>query len=152
MLLLDWYVYKHKELSRWLSGKQSACHCMNHRRHEFDPWVRKIPWRRKWQPTPVFLPGKSHGQKSLAGCSPWCHKRVSWLSTHAHIHTHLQHCQKAIKMGFVAQNFNNSEIIGHICFVLNPVYTLFFENLVCVWYCIVHEFNGNKTEHLSHGS
>ena len=36
------------------------------RRHRFDPWVRKIPWRRKWQPTPVFLPGKSHGQRSLA--------------------------------------------------------------------------------------
>ena len=36
--------------------------------------VRKIPWRRKWQPTPVFLPGKSHGQKSLAGYCPWGHK------------------------------------------------------------------------------
>ena len=38
---------------------------------EFDPWVRKIPWRRTWQPTPVFLPGKPHGQRSLAGHSPW---------------------------------------------------------------------------------
>ena len=37
----------------------------------FDPWVRKILWRRKQQPTPVFLPGESHGQRSLAGCSPW---------------------------------------------------------------------------------
>ena len=36
----------------------------------FSPWVRKISWRRKWQPTPVFLPGKSHGQRSLAGYSP----------------------------------------------------------------------------------
>ena len=36
-------------------------------RHRFDPWVRKIPWRRAWQPTPVFLPGESHGQRSLAG-------------------------------------------------------------------------------------
>ena len=40
----------------------------------FDPWVGKIPWRRKWQPTPVFLPGKSHGQKSLASYSPQGHK------------------------------------------------------------------------------
>ena len=40
----------------------------------FDPWVRKIPWRRKWQPTPVFLPGDSHGQRSLVGYSPWGHK------------------------------------------------------------------------------
>ena len=37
----------------------------------FDLWVRKIPWRRKWQPTPVFLPGKPHGQRSLASYSPW---------------------------------------------------------------------------------
>ena len=41
-----------------------------------SPWVRKIPWRRKWQPTPVFWPGKSHGQRSLVGYSPWGHKRI----------------------------------------------------------------------------
>ena len=46
------------------------------RRLGFDPWVRKIPWRRKWQPTPVFLPGESHGQRSLEGYSPWGRKRV----------------------------------------------------------------------------
>ena len=51
----------------WLSGKESACQC---RRRGFDPWVRKIPWRRNWQSTPVFLSGKSHGQRSLAGYSP----------------------------------------------------------------------------------
>ena len=42
----------------------------------FNPWIAKMPWRRKWQPTPVFLPGKSHGQKSLAGYSPWGRKGV----------------------------------------------------------------------------
>ena len=42
----------------------------------FDPWVGKIPWRRKWQPTPVSLPGKSHGQRSLVGCSPWGGKEL----------------------------------------------------------------------------
>ena len=41
------------------------------KRHGFDPWARKILWRRAWQPTPVFLPGKSHGQRSLAGYSLW---------------------------------------------------------------------------------
>ena len=56
-----------------LSGEESACQC---RRHGLDPWVKKIPWRRKWKSTPVFLPGKSHGQRSLAGYSPWGHKRV----------------------------------------------------------------------------
>ena len=51
------------------SGKEPACQCR--RRYSlFDPWVRKIPWRRAWQPSPVFLPGESHGQRSLAGrCS-----------------------------------------------------------------------------------
>ena len=48
--------------------KESTCQC---RRLGFIPWVRKIPWRRAWQPTPVFLPGKSHGQRSLEGYSPW---------------------------------------------------------------------------------
>ena len=43
-------------------------------RSRFDPWVRKILWRRKWQPTSVFLPGKTHGQRSLVGYSPWGHK------------------------------------------------------------------------------
>ena len=47
---------------RWHSGTESARQC---RRQRFNPWVRKIPWRRKWQPTPVFLPGKSHGQRSV---------------------------------------------------------------------------------------
>ena len=47
--------------------KESTCQC---RRQGFNPWVGKIPWRRKWQPTPVFLPGKSPGQRSLAGYSP----------------------------------------------------------------------------------
>ena len=42
----------------WLSVKESVCQC---KKHGFDPWSGKIPWRRKWQPTPVFLPGKSHG-------------------------------------------------------------------------------------------
>ena len=45
--------------------------CLKFRRCMFDPWVRKIPWRREWQPTPVFLPGESHRQRSLVGYSPW---------------------------------------------------------------------------------
>ena len=63
-------------LPRWLSGKESACQYRRLKRHRFNPWVRKIPWRRKWQSTPAFLPGKSRGQWSLAVYSPWSHKRV----------------------------------------------------------------------------
>ena len=51
------------------SGKEPTCQCRRHRRQGFDPWVRKIPWRRAWQPTPAFLPGESHGQRSLASYS-----------------------------------------------------------------------------------
>ena len=58
-------------LPRWLSGQESACQCRRLQRLAFDPWVGKIPWRREWQPTPVFLPGKSDGQRSLAVYSPW---------------------------------------------------------------------------------
>ena len=74
-----------------LMGKESACQCRRHRRHGFKPWVRKIPLRRKWQPILVFLPGKSHGQRSLAGYSPWGHKEsdmTKQLNTHTHTHTY----------------------------------------------------------------
>ena len=65
------------------SGKEPACQCRRHKRCGFDPLVKKIPWRRAWQPTPVFLSGKSHGQRSPVGYSPLGHK-VKWLSTHTH--------------------------------------------------------------------
>ena len=65
------FSYHISGLPWWLSGKESTCQC---RRCWFDLWVRKIPWRRKWQPTPVFLPGRPHGHRSLAGYSPWGQK------------------------------------------------------------------------------
>ena len=62
-------------LPQRLGGKESTCSVgERHWRREFSPWVGKVPWRRKWQPAPVFLPGKFHGQRSLAGCSPRGHK------------------------------------------------------------------------------
>ena len=60
-----------KRLSKWLSGKESACQC---RRLRFDPWVGEMPWWRKWQHIPVFLPGESQGQRSLVGYNPWGRK------------------------------------------------------------------------------
>ena len=73
---------------RWHSDKESAC---QYRRHGFDPWVGKIPWRRNWQPTPVFQPGKrSHGQRSLVGYSLWgCKESDTTEHTHTHTHTHI---------------------------------------------------------------
>ena len=58
---------KERGLLWWLSSKESTC---QYRRCRFDPWVRKILYRREWQPIPVFLPRKSHGQRSLVGYSP----------------------------------------------------------------------------------
>ena len=57
------------------SGKEPTCQCRRYERLGFDPWIRKIPWRRKWQPTPVFLPGESHGWRALVGYSPWGRKK-----------------------------------------------------------------------------
>ena len=68
----------------WCNDKESTYRC---KRHRFDPWVRKIPWSGKWQPTPVFLPGKSRGQRSLEGYSPWDHEELDMLSRHTHTHT-----------------------------------------------------------------
>ena len=66
--------------SGFLDSKESAWKCRRHKRHRFDPWVRKIPWRRKWHPVPVFLPGKFHGQKSLQAIVHGAAKSRTWLS------------------------------------------------------------------------
>ena len=61
-----------KFLLKWLpGGEEPTCQSRKGKRRGFDPWVGKIPWRRAWQPTAVFLPGEFHGQKSLEGYSPW---------------------------------------------------------------------------------
>ena len=77
-----------RELPWWLSGKESTSQC---RRRRFDPWIGKILWRRKWQPTPVFLPEKSHAQRSLVRDSPWGHKESDmlwWLNNNMSIRRH----------------------------------------------------------------
>ena len=76
-LFIDVFLPHRRGLLWWFSRKESACQC---RRHRFHPWVWKIPWRRKWQLTPVVLPGWSHGQRSLVGYSLWDGKRAGQLS------------------------------------------------------------------------
>ena len=76
------FIIQARGLPWWLTGKESTCQC---RRHGFHPWSRKDPWRRKWQPTLVFLPeephrqmflsGEPHGQRSPEGYSPWGQKK-----------------------------------------------------------------------------
>ena len=77
------------ELPRWCNGEESACQCSRHKRHEFDPWIGKITYSREWQPTPIFLPGKFHGQRSLMSYSSWVLKEeTNWATEHTHTHTH----------------------------------------------------------------
>ena len=59
---------------QWLRRSKNIC--LQCRRTGFDPWAGKIPWRRAWQPTPVFWPGEFHGQRSLVDYSPWGHKEL----------------------------------------------------------------------------
>ena len=66
--LLHWQV----DFFFFLTTVSPACQWRRCKRFGFNPWVGKIPWRRKWQPTPVFLPGEFHGRRSLVGYSPWC--------------------------------------------------------------------------------
>ena len=66
--------------------KNLPAHAEEGKRRRFSPRVGKIPWRRAWKPTPVFLPGESHGQRSLVGYSPWGHTDTDMteqLSTHS---------------------------------------------------------------------
>ena len=70
------------------SGKEPACQCRRHERRGFSPWTGKVPWRGAWQqPTPVFLPGGSHGQRSQAGYSPWGHTESETTEATQHAHT-----------------------------------------------------------------
>ena len=74
LLKIFFPVFLYIGLPWWHSGKESTCHCRRHKRLGFDSCVGKIPWNSKWQPNPVFVPGKFHGQRSLVGYSPWGHK------------------------------------------------------------------------------
>ena len=92
---------KHQHF-RTYSGKDSTCQYRRcNKRCGFDPWVRKIHQRGKWQSTPVFLPGKAHGQRSLLGYSSWGHSQSvttqhlrarAHTHTHTHTHTHPRAC------------------------------------------------------------
>ena len=66
------------------SGKELTCQCRRCKRHGFDPWVGKIPWRRAWQPTPVFSPRESLEQRSLAGYNPWVRKESDMAEATGH--------------------------------------------------------------------
>ena len=88
----------------WRSGRESSHQGRRHKRHRFDPWIRKIPQRRKWQHTPIFLPGESQGQRNLADYSPWGRKELDmteWLGTAQHrLHQNMNWPFPDIQAGF----------------------------------------------------
>ena len=99
------------------------------RRPSFDPWIRKIFWRRECQPTPVFLPGESRGQRSLMGCSPWRHKEsdtTEWLTNtfnsfpefHILIYSHLSGTPTSTP--HQDQKYNRPETKPHISHWSSP--------------------------------
>ena len=113
------------------SGKESSYQCRRHKRCRFHPWIGKISWSRK--PSPVFLPGKSHGQRSLAvGSQSW-----TWLSMRAHL------CNKAHRLYlFHSLNFIFTYIHSHedkFCFIwnvglkwMNGTYSMMFALFQCM--------------------
>ena len=71
-----------KKIRATKGGSDGKSVCLQCRKPGCDPWVRKIPWRRKWQPTPVLLSGKFHGQRSLVGYSPWDRRAgLNWVTS-----------------------------------------------------------------------
>ena len=90
--------------------------CLQCGRPGFDPWVRKIPWRKKWHPTPVLLPGKSHGRRSLVGYRPWCCKK-SDTTEQLHFTSLHAWCKSAL-----------------ILFFLIFIFTLFYSTIL-YWFC-----------------
>ena len=107
-----------------LSGKESAC-----RRPRFNPWVRKVPWRKAWQPTPEVLPGQSHGQRSLVGYSPWGHKEsdTTEVTQHKRMHKELLSYQgfKSDSSSYLTQQ-KDSANLWH-----SPILKLWSVNRLC---------------------
>ena len=90
------HTHTHIHVYRWGSGKESTCQYSRYKRQEFNTWIRKIPWNRKGQPTPVFLSGKFHGQWSLVGYNLWSSKESDMTEqahtrecTHTHMHVYI---------------------------------------------------------------
>ena len=109
-------MYLFPGLPWWLSNKDSAYQC---RRHVFDPWIGKIPWRRKWKLTPVFLSGKSHRQRRLAGYNPWGHKesntteRLTLLSSQLTKHQKQLH-PSATTYAMYLEQFTTEKSVTHV--------------------------------------
>ena len=121
--------------SQVAESTESACQC---RGCKFNSWVTKIPWRRIWQPTLVFLPGKSRGQRSLTGYSPWGRKEwdMTEVTEHAHIHCLKKMLCNSVSLLYASQWILALFLIGLIYFLLSS-----FSNIhtsTCIYMCILY--------------
>ena len=115
------------------SGKEPTYYCRRWKRHKFDLWLGKIPWNRKWQSTPGFLPGKFHGQRSLAGYSPWSHMELQRVG-HDWMHTPT-HCTSLIILLFwMPNNFCLYSRLSHL-----PWTYFFKEYSALFWHAVAFE-------------
>ena len=135
----------------FLGGSDSKSVCLQCRRPGFDPQVGKIPWRRKWQPTPVLLPGKSHGQRSLVDYSPWGRKESDMTATslsdevghnadnECHIWKNISHQEHLLKV--VLNNENYQVICKHtppyVCKLYIYIYIYILSTYVYVFILLV---------------
>ena len=114
-------------------------------KHRFNPWVRKIPWR-TWQPTPILLPGESHGKRSLAGYSPWSwrirHDLVTKPSSSTRTAYNYVHLAKANKIS----NYSNESIkilvlLTYVNFYPTAwIFVSFFFNKMWLKYKFIHKY------------
>ena len=95
--------------------KEPAYQCRGHERHRFDPWVRKIPWRRQWQPTPAFLPGESHGQRLQS----WSCKESDTNEASEHRQIIQTYLSNSLSMTCIGNNFKNKHLQSKLGKLLN---------------------------------
>ena len=100
--------------------------------YKFDPWVRKIPWSRKWQATPILFSGESHGQRSLAGYSPWGHERVGHNLATKQQHIYLDVLSHILFHHSLLQDIDYSYLSYVACLFVHFVYSCVSVNPKCL--------------------
>ena len=127
-----------------LSGKGPACQCRRHKRHRFNSQVGKIPWRRKWQPTPVFFPGESHEQRSLVGYSPWVTESQTWLKQLSTSNSNFKSVGLGTKVSKLILKNEKPDKIFLACRPCGPCQNLSFHHTSILW--LWHKINYRQDE------
>ena len=115
------------------SGKEPTSQSRRCARHRFDAWVRKTPWRRIWQPAPVFLPGESHGHRSLGGYSPRGRKEsdTTGVTAHRHQFSSIQSLSRSLSHSITSDEVTDispSNLDSSLCFIQPSI----LHNVLCI--------------------